>query len=240
MQEQESHIVPGQTRSRAAWAHVIPFVLWLFVMHMLGDPAGWKYAVRTALCAGAFLWLRPWAGYPGLKIRNLPLAFAVGLLVFVAWVGMETAWMGARFPAWQDAYVRYAVLPWGRPREDPLGAAYAPETAGWAMMGMRLFGSAVVIAVIEEFFWRGFLYRWMQGRDFRAVDPGRFDAISFFLVAAVFGVEHREWLAGFVAGLAYGAMYLKTRDIWATAVAHGVTNYVLGLYVVSTGSYAFW
>ena len=29
------------------WAHVIPFAAWLFIMQMLGDPAGWKYALRT-------------------------------------------------------------------------------------------------------------------------------------------------------------------------------------------------
>ena len=151
------------TLNRATWAHVVPFAIWLFAMQMLGDPAGWKYAVRTGLCAGLFLWLHPWTGYPALKIRNLPLAFAVGVAVFIAWIGMQTEWMGMRAPALQDLYLRYAVFPWGR-LPDPLKTfPYAPEICGWPLALVRLAGSAFVIAVIEEFFWRGFLYRWMLG-----------------------------------------------------------------------------
>ena len=30
-----------------------------------------------------------------------------------------------------------------------------------------------VIAVIEEFFWRGFLYRWLVGKEFSSVDLGK-------------------------------------------------------------------
>ncbi len=225
---------------RAQWAHIIPFVAWLFAMQMLGDAAGWKYAVRSVVCAGLFLWLRPWAGYPALKVRNLPLAFAAGVAVYGAWVGLQTAWFGGRFPAIQEFYLRYAVLPWGRFPEPLTSFPYAPEVCGWPLALARLAGSAFVIAVIEEFFWRGWLYRWMLGKDFRAVDPGRFDLWPFLLTAVVFAVEHNEWLAGLFAGLVYGWLYLKTRDIWATAVAHIITNFILGWHVLATGAYHFW
>lgn len=225
---------------RAQIAHIVPFVAWLFVMQMLGDAAGWKYAVRTAVCAGLFLWLRPWAGYPALKVRNLPLAFAVGAGVYVAWVGLQTAWFGERFPAVQDFYLRYCVRPLGRLPEPLTSFPFAPEVCGWPLALARLAGSAFVIAVIEEFFWRGWLYRWMLGRDFRAVDPGRFDLWPFLLTAVVFAVEHNEWLAGLFAGLVFGWLYLKTRDIWAASIAHMTTNFILGWHVLVTGAYHFW
>lgn len=232
----------GSSRSlaRAQWAHIVPFVAWLFLMQMLGDAAGWKYAVRTVVCAGLFLALRPWAGYPVLKIRNLSLAFTAGVAVYAIWVGPQTGWLAQRFPALQDFYLRYAVLPWGR-HPDPLTSfPYAPEVCGWPLALTRLAGSAFVIAVIEEFFFRGWLYRWMLGKDFRAVDPGRFDLWPFLLTAVVFAVEHNEWLAGLWAGLIFGWLYLKTRDIWATAIAHATTNFILGWHVLATGEYQYW
>ena len=56
----------------------------------------------------------------------------------------------------------------------------------------------------------------------------------------MFGLEHDRWLVGFVAGLIYGAFYVRTRDIWAVAFAHVVTNLLLGLYVLAWGEYTFW
>ena len=117
---------------------------------------------------------------------------------------------------------------------------YAPEICGWPLTLIRLAGSAFVISVIEEFFWRGFLYRWTLGGDFLRVDAGRLGWSRFLIVAAVFGFEHNEWLAGFVAGLAYGWLYVRTRDIWAACFAHAVTNLALGVYVLKTGAFFFW
>jgi CAAX prenyl protease-like protein len=103
-----------------------------------------------------------------------------------------------------------------------------------------LAGSAFVIAIIEEFFWRGFLYRWMLGRFFLDVDHGKMSMAMLLVVSLIFGLEHARWLAGIIAGLAYGLLYIKTRDIWAASIAHVITNMLLGEYVLITGSYAFW
>ena len=60
------------------------------------------------------------------------------------------------------------------------------------------------------------------------------------LVALFFGLEHFRWAAGIVAGIAYGWLYIRTRDIWAVSIAHVVTNLVLGIYVVWADQYVFW
>jgi len=82
--------------------------------------------------------------------------------------------------------------------------------------------------------------RWMMGRNFLKVDPAMRDRVAFVAVAVVFGLEHNEWLAGFIAGLAYGWLYVRTRDIWAAAIAHAITNFVLGWYVIWADAYWFW
>lgn len=240
MQESVPQSSREESLERATLAHVVPFVAWLFIAYMMGDPDGWKYAVRSTVCLGLLVWLRPWRWYARFEIRNLPLAVLVGVGVCWAWIVGESHWVREHLPAVHGLYVKYAVLPWGELREEGLGAGYAPEVAGWPFTLVRIAGSALVIAVIEEFFWRGWLYRWMQGRNFLKVDPGAFDRFAFFGVAAVFAVEHKELLAGLVAGLAYGWLYLRTRDIWAVVLAHVITNGLLGAYVVWAGAYWFW
>lgn len=230
-----------ESLERPTLAHVAPFVAWLFVAHMLGDPEGWKYALRSVLCLGIFVWLRPWRWYPRIDLRHLPLVLLTGAGVCVLWVMGESAWLQKAAPGLSEFYVRWCVLPFGELRDPEAGLSYAPENTGWPLTMARIAGSALVIGVIEEFFWRGWLYRWMLGRNFLEVDPGvTFNRISFFAVALVFGLEHREWLAGWLAGLAYAGLYLKTRDLWAVALAHALTNALLGWYIVSTGAYWFW
>lgn len=211
-------------------------------MHFLDLPAlapAWAYAIRSALCLGLLLYLKPWRWYSRLAWRHVPMALLVGVAVFVAWVGLEHPAV-ARWGGVQELYLRWGVMPFGKLRPDVTALPYAPETCGWPLAVVRILGSGLVIGVIEEFFWRGFLYRWIFGGEFTEVDPGKFGAMPFFAVALIFGFEHAEWLAGIVAGLAYGWFFIKTRDIWAVSIAHALTNILLGIYVVATGQYQFW
>ena len=220
------------------WAHVLPFVVWLLFMLLQGEPAGWKYAMRGGVCLALFLCFRPWRWYQPLEVKHLPAAIATGVLVCLIWVFPESQWM-AKWPALQEMYLQYGVMSSGQQVLSQV-SPYAPEAAGWFFTLMRLAGSALVIALIEEFFWRGFLYRWLLERDFLKVNPGRFDLWIFLAVAMVFGLEHKRWLVGVVAGLAYGYLMIRTRNIWPACIAHVTTNFLLGIYVLLTGSYVFW
>lgn len=230
-------------RSNAAlWAHILPFGAWIVLMHFLDVPAlpaAWAYAIRSALCLGLLLYLRPWRWYSRPVWRHFPLAMLVGVGVFVAWVGLEHP-AAARLGPIQELYLKWGVRPLGALRPALGALPYSPDVCGWPLAIVRILGSGLVIAVIEEFFWRGFLYRWISGSDFVAMDPGKWSALSFWGVALIFGVEHMEWLAGIVAGVAYGWLYLRTRDIWSAVFAHVLTNLLLGAYVIATGAYQFW
>ncbi len=117
---------------------------------------------------------------------------------------------------------------------------YDPRVTGPWTFWMHMFGTTVVIAIIEEFFFRGFLYRWMQGSPFFKLDAGKLQWPMLLVISIFFGVEHFEWMAGIICGIAFGLLYIKTRDIWAAIIAHGTTNFILGLYVVKYGAYQFW
>lgn len=228
---------------RAVWAHLLPFLVWLLLMALLGDADGWEYAWRTIIGSALLLVMRPWRWYPALKLKNIPLAVLVGIGVFFIWIGMETSWVKETTPWLAEFYEKYFVQIWpiGEMREAiSLPHAYDPSETGWPLFWVHMFGTSVSIAIIEEFFWRGFFYRWMLGSPFFKIDLGKLNMGMFVLIACFFGIEHNEWLAGILCGLIYGYLIIRTRDIWAAVIAHGITNFLLGLYVVGTGSWQFW
>jgi len=92
---------------------------------------------------------------------------------------------------------------------------------------------------MEELFWRSFLTRWIEKTDFLTVDPKTVSWRSVAIASVVFGAEHHLWLAGIVAGLAYGWLYRRTGNLWTVVVAHAVTNLILEIWVHRTGSWHF-
>ncbi|MBC8453626.1 CAAX prenyl protease-related protein [PVC group bacterium] len=187
-------------------------------------------------------YLKPWRWYSRLNLQHIVPALLIGILVFVAWVGLETTWIGEKIPSVQSAYLRFGldIFHFGQMPPAIECTPYAPSVCGWHLALIRLLGSAFVIATIEEFFWRGFLYRMFIDQSFLKVDIGRFVLIPFILVCLFFGLEHTRWIAGIFAGVAYGYLIIRTRDIWAGIIAHITTNFLLGIYVLMTGSYQFW
>lgn len=227
--------------TKAAWiSHVLPFVAWIFFMGLLGDPTGWKYALRSVVCLGILLALKPWKwNYPPLKARNLPLATLIGVAVCLFWIAPETDFF-SRFEGFHRLYLRFGTqMPWDLtlPLER---IRYAPDTDGWTFAITRLLGSALVISVIEEFFWRGWLTRWVEKENFLEADPGRISNRSLLIASLMFASIHQRWIAGLLCGLLYGWFYRKTRDIWAVSYTHALTNGLLGLYVLWSGKYEFW
>jgi len=232
----------------ATKSHVVPFVFWIVCIFLLGQFAfddddifrAWVYAAQTVIGAGLLFYYRPWRWYAPLNVRHIPLALAVGVGVFGVWIFPQTAWLAERAPRFASAYATYMVFPPWKEALAPEQSPFDPAWCGWGLALMRLAGSAFVIAIIEEFFWRGWLYRWMLARNFLKADLGFYDRGIFVMVSFVFALEHAQYLVGFFAGIAYLWLMIRTRDIWAAALAHVVTNFLLGVYVLVAGAYQHW
>lgn len=190
-----------------------------------GFDVRWLYPVKAGLVALALvlLWrhyteLRTW----GLSSVHLLLSVGVGVAVLVFWVNLDASWM---------------LL-------DEPGEGYDPtDEAGridWLLVAFRIAGAMLVVPVMEELFWRSFILRWVQQHDFMNLNPARIGLKTLLITSALFAVEHLQWLAGLIAGLAYGWLYIRTRTLWAPIIAHAVTNGALGAYVVATGRWSFW
>ena len=185
----------------------------------------WVYPLKAGLVALALAVL--WRHYAelrsyGLPLKHLLLSLIVGIVVLVLWVNLDASWM----------------------LMGEVGEGYNPTNrAGqidWLMVSFRVAGAMLVVPIMEELFWRSFLQRWVQQSDFLALDPARIGLKALLIASALFAVEHLQWFAGLIAGLAYGWLYIRTRNLWAPIIAHAVTNGLLGAYVVSTGQWSFW
>ena len=190
---------------------IAPFAAWMVLMTVLPATVG-GYAVRTAVVAALLVaaWLygpRSRSCTSGLETASTFFGLAVGLAVFVLWILPEQFdW------AW---YRKWCIV--GE------GGTKAVAEASAVMIAVRLVGSAFVISVAEELFFR----KWLIG------------FAGFWWMVALFAVEHDRWLVAALCGIAYGWLYLR-RGLLSAIVAHATTNLVLGLWVLKTGQWQFW
>jgi len=202
-----------------SWSALQPFVPGLASVDRR-----WLYAIKSGLALLALIWLWPRYG----ELKKLPrspstwlAALAVGIIIFVLWINLTQSW---------------ALI-------GELGKGFDPRQDGkvnWLLAGIRLAGSALVVPVIEELFWRSFIMRWIDNPDFLSLEPQQVSNKGLVMSSALFAVEHTQWLAGLIAGLAYGWLYKKTGNLWLSIVAHAITNGILGIWIINTGDWRFW
>lgn len=180
----------------------------------------WAYAVRGLVTAALLI---PHTVPRGALARGLPkyvppllLSGGVGLLVFLVWIAPEPwLWPSASSP-------------------DIPPSPYSPAVCGWYLTLAKLLASAFVISAAEELFFR----KWLV----------EFAGFEWMLV--LFGVEHMRWdlgpvrgcvfiAEGVFAGLCYGLL-AKRFGLLSAIIAHAVTNFVLGLYVIFWDKWFYW
>ncbi|MBV8604440.1 MAG: CAAX prenyl protease-related protein [Pelomonas sp.] len=223
--------------SRSAFARCLPFAIFMALLGLrgalppslsasLGLDARWIYGLGVVLVGGTLIWHRQ--EYGELARQNLPpwrealLAAGVGLAVFALWITLTAPWMQLGTPTASFVPVR------ADGRLDP------------ALVAVRWVGAAVVVPLMEELFWRGFLMRWVDSPRFETVDPQRATWRAVLVSTFIFVLAHTLWLAAAIAGLAYAWLYRRHGRLWSAVIAHAVTNGVLGAWVVGTGRWEFW
>lgn len=215
------------------WARALPFAAFIAVLAVrsflpewtLGFDARWLYAVQAAV--PALLLIALWPRF--IELHSSPrstaqwaVAVALGVAVLVIWINATDPWMRLGSPT--TTFIPVS--------ED--------GSLRWDLIAIRLIGAAVVVPLIEELFWRSFVMRTLDRRDFLALPPAQTSRFALIASSAVFALEHDLWLAGFIAGLAYGWLYVRTQNLWYPVVAHGLTNLILGIWVVGGRHWQFW
>ena len=225
--------------TRDIFRYAAPFATWIVLQTALPATA-WAYAARTAATAlvglGCLLAGGPRSraaaplGEAALSPLRLFLGLLAGVLVTVLWIAPEFSTFYRTWFCWP-----IGSLPAASHHPSP----YDPAVCGWALTITKLIGSAFVIAPVEEVFFRSFLYRRLQARDFRAVPLSRFDLSSFLWMVFLFTLEHDRPVVAALAGAAYGLLAIRF-GLGSAIVAHVVTNLMLGLHVIYRGEWWFW
>ncbi len=217
-----------------AFPFVAPFALFMLLLLAEGwidpDKTGAifvLYPLKTALVLAMIVAV--WRRLPPFRIRAWMGSVAVGLAAFGVWVGLDS-WL-----PWLDGM----KLSWERTGGFNPFPGHGPGVA-WGLALARVAGAALVVPVMEELFWRGWLQRWLIREEFERVEIGAFEGRSFAIVTAAFALVHPQVFLAVIVGLLYGWWVVRTRSVWDVALAHGVTNFALGAYVLATGRWYFW
>jgi CAAX prenyl protease-like protein len=219
---------------KASLPYFAPFILFMLFTAGIEPRAGaWYPVVYTAkLLAVAVVLAFFWRRFDELRaapnFRAIALGVLVGLVVFVEWAWMESRELVPPLP-----------LTGKRAEYNPFDAI-ASDSARTAFIGVRLFGMALLVPVMEELLWRSWLLRLVVREDFKRVPIGTFTWASCLISAGVFALTHPEWLSAFLCGLAYNFVLYRTKNLWACIVAHATTNLALGVYVLTTGTWKLW
>ncbi len=217
-------------------AYVLPFILYLgFIQVQAAYPEqyGWLYPATVALVAtvtvgllrGRRLLEPHWNVLPGVSVGLIGIALWIGLCR----LNLEQA-VTAHLPSWLQAK-RTAFNPFER---------ISRPTAQWAFLAARLVGLVILVPVVEELFWRGFLLRWLTSPNWRQQRLNEFSVQSFVIVTLLFALAHPEWLAAASYCSLLNALLYWRGDLWNCIVAHSVSNLVLAVYILFTGSWELW
>lgn len=185
------------------------------------------YTLKCVLVIVALWWGLP--RYPKWNSNKVVVGFVLGLLLGAVWVGIcylepeqyliqllpETVkgWVSGD----RSAYNPFEVL---------------ESTTAWFFFFIRCVGLSLLVPLMEEVFWRGFLARFFLHDDFEKAPIGEFNAFTFWLITILFVSMHPEWLAALVWGISINLFCKWSKNLWACVAFHAGSNLFLGVYVL--------
>ncbi|CAN5148153.1 CAAX prenyl protease-related protein [soil metagenome] len=189
----------------------------------LQAPEYWIYPLQTLVCAALLWWF--WRRYEFHRFTGVVLTLAVAVLVFVLWISPQ-AFFG--FEARTEGF-------------NPDTFATQPGLY-WSTVLMRFFRLVIIVPIVEEVFWRGFLLRYFINDNFEEVPFGTFTWMSFGVVVVGFTLVHNsaDWPAAAITGVLYNLVAYRTKSLTSCIIAHALTNLLLGLWIMWTGQWGFW
>ena len=248
--------MPARLRDSATAAHVIPLAVFLAFLSLPGwfrienpelpwyqkAPEHWIYPIQTLVCGALLVLFRrhytlpPW--------RGLGLAALFAVVGIAAWIA--PSWLFEKAGAPADAPEWWSWLGAVRRSEgfDPSLLSSWPLWEKFSIAA-RLVRMVIVVPLVEELFWRGFLMRHLNlGSEshWQEVPFGTHSWKAFGIVTALVMLAHQpeDYLAAFVWGSLVYFLAVKTRSLGACVLMHSLGNLLLGLYTLETRQWGFW
>ncbi len=222
------------------------------------DPEHWVYPIQTLLCLALLWWWRSHykldlsasnTGEMGEKRSSLGASIAWGVIAGV--IGL-ILWL---LPGW--IYLKYGELDLPTWVNKALGIVsrhgkgfnpdvFPADTAAYAFsLTMRFIRMALAVAILEELFWRGFLWRQLDSEHSPAwwkIPFAQAWSRGFWVTLLVWPVAHSisDYLGCIIYAAIIGYVAIRTRRLLACIICHGITNLGLGIYVLKTGLWNYW
>ena len=205
-------------------------------------------AVLLALC---------WRHYTKIRWNHWWLGIIVGVIGIVQWVPMQlyleknVAFFAPPYTCVDHRTVSHKgpdVCPVCKKELvpdafDPFKPGVFPSTTiAWLWIAVRVMGAVLVVPVMEELFWRDFLWRQIIApNDFKLARVGEFEWPAFIIVPIVFAFVHGNWwLTAIVWAFLVGGLLAYTKSLGACIIAHATTNLLLAGYVLKWKDWGFW
>ena len=195
------------------------------------------YTAKIAATIAAMLYVLP--GYRQFAWRISPLALGVGVVGVVLWIVL-CHWQIERRLLEPLGLASFLGLG-QRPAYNPLDQLADAPAWAYTFLAIRFAGLALVVPIIEEFFLRGFLMRFVVSDRWWEIPFGTITPLAAVVGTAFPMLMHpAELLAAAVWFSLVTWLMARTRNIWDCVAAHAVTNLLLGIYVVTYGRWQLW
>jgi CAAX prenyl protease-like protein len=213
--------------------YIAPFAVFMALLslsRLAPEGTQWLYPARMIVVSAVVLIFSRNA--IDLRPKNTLGSVLLGLAVFAIWIAPDLLWPGYR------SHWLFTNSMTGEPRSS------APEAlrSSLVFIAFRTLGCVLLVPVIEELFWRGWLPRWIiDAEDFQRAPLGAYSSLSFWAGSLLFASEHGPfWEVGLIAGIAYNWWMIRTKSLADCILTHAVTNGALSLYVLMTGRWQYW
>lgn len=244
--------------------HTVPFLVFMAFLAIKGlfkgpgeyppgsawyltHPDQWIYPIQTIVCLA--LIVRWWPAYPIHRI-NLPttlLAIGTGIAGIALWILPSILHDRLNVATWLEP----AGWQWKWLGLESRGAEGFNPTIWqdqpalfYGTVFMRFVRMAVAVPILEELFWRSFLWRTVAEpyRDFWLAPIGQWSGRALLVTVPLFALAHQpsDWLGAIIWGLLVSWILVRTKSLTACILVHAVSNLVLGIYVMQTRQWGFW
>jgi uncharacterized protein len=160
------------------------------------------------------------------------LAIIIGIAGAAAWIGLA---IGQRDI---QEHLGWTFGLGQRSGFNPLNE-FSSRTWAYSFLSIRFLGLVIIVPVIEEFFLRGFVMRFVMAAEWWNVPIGTANRLAIIAGTAIPVLTHpfSEALAVTVWFSAITWLLIRTRNLWTCVAAHATTNLLLGLYVIASGNW---
>jgi hypothetical protein len=197
------------------------------------------YTFKIALTLAAIAFVLP--GYREFPLRVSPISGPlVGVVGAFVWIGVCGLNIDSRFlvPALENLHLSWLLPSATRSAFNPFEHLSDLPLLASTFLGVRLFGLVVVAPLMEEFFLRGFVMRFVMTAEWWTVPFGKVTPVAVIVGTLVPMLTHpNELVAAALWFSMVTLLMVKTRNIWDCVLAHAVTNLLLGVYVITSGNW---